>query len=80
MSQTPPPDPQAPDPAAEQLERPKPWAGRPLVPGPAASVQPPIKAKSINTFFGIGAALLLLATLVVVVLLGIFVINLLTHR
>ena len=47
---------------------------------PSASVVEPVDAQKINLFFGIGALVLLVATLAVVVLLAIFVLNLIASR
>jgi len=47
---------------------------------PAASVGEPLDAQKINVFFGIGAVVLLVATVAVVVLLAIFVLNLINPR
>jgi hypothetical protein len=65
------------DPTADYADGLRPGAGVPFVEGPAASVVAPVEAQRINTFFGVGAVLLLVLTIVVVILLAIFVISLL---
>jgi len=80
--QAPPPPPaeeqqQAQPPAAEQLE---PGRGAPLVAGPPRSVSEPIDARKVNTVFGIGGVLGLVAIIIVVILVGLLLISLLTHR
>ena len=80
--QAPPPRPaeeqqQAQPPAAEQLE---PGRGAPLVAGPPRSVSEPIDARKVNTVFGIGGVLGLVAIIIVVILVGLLLISLLTHR
>jgi hypothetical protein len=86
MSQQPPFDPLAPvqmvahEPAADHAVSLQPAAAAPPLKLPAASVGEPVDAQKINVFFGIGAVVLLVATVAVVVLLAIFVLNLIKPR
>jgi hypothetical protein len=64
-------------PAPEQLE---PGRGAPLVAGPPRSVSDPIDARKVNTVFGIGGVLGLVAIIIVVILVGLLLISLLTRR
>lgn len=68
------------DPAADLARQLQPVEVAPLVGGAPLSVAEPVAAQRINTLFGIGALILLVATVVVVVLLAVFVINLLVTR
>jgi hypothetical protein len=68
------------DPAADYAEGLKAGAGSQLVAGPPMSVDAPLPAQRMNTFFGVGAVILLILTVIVVILLAIFVINLLKPR
>jgi hypothetical protein len=63
--------------SAGQLE---PGRGAPLVAGPPRSVSDPINAGKVNTVFGIGGVIALVAIIIVVILVGLLLISLLTHH
>ena len=68
------------EPAADYAANLTPADGARAVSVPSASVGAPVEAQKINVFFGIGAVVLLVVTVVVVALLAVFVLNMLTLR
>ena len=65
---------------AEHVESLPPGAGAPLRPGAPASVRAPMADTTINRTAGLGAAVAIVAVLVLVVLAALFLIRVLTHH